>query len=182
MFDDMKKSLEQVLKVVSEDLQMVRTGRAKPSLVEEVMVEAYPGTRLPLKELAGISAPDPHMIVIQPWDQSVLHKIEVGLQKSDLNLGPVVDGNLIRISIPALTEERRLDLVKMVKQKIESGHEMMRSVRVEQKKEVDDQKGKAGVSEDDIKNWLAEMQKIHDEYLKKLEELGEKKEKELMEI
>lgn len=180
MFDQMNEHMEQVIKVVEEDLAMVRTGRAKPDLVERTMIEAYPGTVLPLIELATISAPDSHMLVVQPWDQSVLKKVETGLQKSDLNLNPVVDGQVIRISIPPLTEERRLDLVKLTKQKIESGREMLREVRNDTKKEIDGKKGEPGVSEDDIKQWLDKMQEIHDTFMERLETIGEAKEKELM--
>jgi ribosome recycling factor len=182
MFDDVRNTMDQVMRVVAADLDMVRTGRAKPSLIEEVLIEAYEGTRLPLKELASINAPDPHMLTIQPWDQSVLKKIETGLQKSELHLNPVVDGQMIRISIAPLTEERRLDLVKLTKQKLESGREMLRNARNEAKKDIDGKKGMPVVSEDDIKHWLEDLQKIHDEYMVKLEEMGEKKEKELMTI
>jgi ribosome recycling factor len=182
MFDDLKPKMDQVIKVVEDDLAMVRTGRAKPNLVEQVEIEAYPGTRLPLRELATISAPDTHMLTIQPWDKSILKAIEVGLNKSDLNVNPVNDGQLIRISIPPLTEERRLDLVKLTKQKIEAGREMLRDERNEAKKNIDHKKGEPGVSEDDIKHWLEELQQIHDEYMKKLEDIGAVKEKELMEM
>jgi len=182
MFEQMKKSLEQVLRVVADDLLMVRAGRAKPEIIENVQVEAYEGPRWPFKELASVTAPDPHMLMIQPWDQSVLKKIEIGIQKSDLHLNPVVDGNMIRINIPPLTEERRRDLVKLTRQKLESGHEMMRGVRNETKKEIDAQKGKPGVSEDDMKNWLKELQEVFEVYVAKLEEMGKRKETELMEL
>jgi ribosome recycling factor len=182
MFDDVKKDMDQVLKVVQDDLALIRTGRARPDLVENVEIEAYPGSRLALKELASISAPDTHMLVISPWDQSILKAIETGLSKSELQLNPVIDGNIVRIAIPQLTEERRLDLVKLTKQKIESGHQMMRDVRNEAKKSIDAQKGEAGVSEDDIERWLEELQKLHEEYLTRLKEMGEQKEKELMEM
>lgn len=182
MFDEMQKDMEQVLKVVKDDMAMVRTGRAKPSLIEQIQIEAYPGTRLPLIELANISAPDPHMLVVQPWDQSILKQIETSLRKSELNLNPVVDNQMVRISIPPLTEERRLDLVKLIHQKTESGREMLREARNKAKKNIDGQKGKPDVSEDDIKHWLEEMQTIHDSYMKQLDSMGEEKEKELLEM
>lgn len=180
MFDEMRLEMEQILKVVQDDLSLVRTGRAKPNLIEQVKVEAYPGTVLPLIELANISAPDSHLLMVQPWDQSILKAVEAGLRKSDLNLNPVVDGQVIRISIPALTEERRLDLVKLTHQKIESGREMLRDARNKTKKEIDGKKGTPDVSEDDIKLWLTKMQDLHDEYMKRLEILATEKEKELM--
>lgn len=183
MFEEMKKKLEMTLKVVGDDLLMIKTGRAKPSLVEGVMIEAYEGTaRMPLNELASITAPDPTQILVSPWDQSILKKIVAGLAASELNLNPIVDGNMIRMVIPALTEERRKDLVKLVRQKIEGGKEMMREVRNETKKMVDGKKDEPDVSEDDIKRWLEEMQTIFEEYSQKLVGLGEEKETELMSI
>jgi ribosome recycling factor len=127
MFDDLKVKLEKTLEVVQRDMAMVRTGRATPALIEQVRVEAYPGTMLPLVELAGITAPDPHMLVVQPWDQSVIRAISEGISKADLKLNPMIDGQLIRITIPALTEERRLELTKLVKQKVETGRKTKRS-------------------------------------------------------
>lgn len=182
MFDEMRRKSEQVLSLVKDDLAMIRSGRAQPQMVEKVMIEAYPGTRLPLQELASITAPDPHLLMIQPWDSSVVKQVAAGLSSSDLKLNPVVDGQVIRISLPALTQERREDLVKMVKQKLEGGKEMLRDVRNDTKREVDGQKGKPGVSEDDIYSWHEELQKIHDDYIAKLEAMAEVKEKELREI
>jgi ribosome recycling factor len=178
----MLKKLEAVLKLIGDDLVGIKTGRAKPAMVEQIKVEAYEGTYLPLVELASISAPDPHMLLVQPWDQSVVKRIEAGLRKADQSLNPAVDGSVIRISIPPLTEERRKDLVKLVHQKIESGKEMMRGVRNDMKRDIDGMKDDAGVSEDDIRDWMDQMQKHHDEFMKRLEEMGEKKEHELMEI
>jgi ribosome recycling factor len=180
MFDEMSRKLEEALRIIRQDMQSIKTGRAKPSMVEQVMVEAYEGTRMPLVELASISAPDTTMLVIQPWDHGVLKKIQAGLAASELQLNPVVDGNMIRISIPPLTEERRLEMVKLVKQKVESGKEMMRGIRNEMKKEIDAKEGEAGVSEDDLRQWIGEMQKLFDAYVDKLELLGRQKEEELM--
>jgi ribosome recycling factor len=182
-FDDMKKKLETTLSVLSEDLGMIKTGRAKPSLVEHVMIEAYDGAgKMPLNELSSITAPDTTMLVIQPWDQSVIRKIVQGLSQSDLNLNPVLDGNIIRISIPPLTEERRLEMVKLVHMKIEGGKEMMRDVRNDVKRMVDKQKDTPDVSEDDIKRDLEEMQKIFDGYVEQLQDMGKAKEQELMSL
>ena len=182
MFDDMKVKMEKTLEAVAHDMSMVRSGRAKPALIEQVMVEAYPGSKMPLVELASINAPDPHMLVVQPWDQSIIKAISEGISKADLKLNPVIDGNIIRISIPSLTEERRKELVKLVKQKVETGKEMLRGVRSDAKRDVEDKKGEGGVSEDDIHGWLEELQTIFEEYQEKIETMGENKEKELMEI
>jgi ribosome recycling factor len=182
MFDEMIKKLEQTLKVVTEDLAMVRTGRAQPSIVENISVEAYPGTWMKMVEIASISAVDTHLLVIKPWDQSTLKKIETAIAAANIGVNGIIDGDMIRISIPTLSEERRTELVKSVKQKIESGKTIMRDIRTDEKKALEAKKGKPGVSEDDIDQWLEEMQKLFDQYIARLEKLGEDKEKELMQI
>ena len=179
ILSNLKNRLDATVEVVKKDLNTVRTGRAKPSLVEDVKVEAY-GTVMTIKELATINAPDTTLIVIAPWDKGLVAAISSGIQKSGLNIQPIVDGDTIKISIPALTEERRLELVKLVHTKLESAKVMIRGVRTEIKEEIEAQKGEAGVSEDNIKAWLEAMQKTVDTYMAKVDELGKEKEKELM--
>ncbi len=176
---NLKTRLDQTIEVVKKDLSSVRTGRAKPSLVEDVKVEAY-GTMMTIKELATITAPDTTLIVISPWDKGLVAAISSGIQKSGLNIQPIVDGDTVKISIPALTEERRLELVKLVNSKLESAKVMIRGVRTEIKEEIEAQEGEAGISEDSIKAWLESMQKTVDSYMLKIDELGKEKEKELM--
>lgn len=176
---NLKARLEQTIEVVKKDLSSVRTGRAKPSLVEDVKVEAY-GTVMTLKELATITAPDTTLIVIAPWDKGMVAAISSGIQKSGLNIQPIVDGDTVKISIPSLTEERRSELVKLVHQKLESGKVMIRQVRTEIKEQIEAQEGEAGISEDSIKFWLESMQKTIDQYMGKIEEMEKEKEKELM--
>ncbi len=182
MFDEMKKKFDQSIKVIGDDLAMIRTGRAQPSLVEGIGVEAYPGTWMKLMELASISAPDAHMLVIKPWDSSTLKKIEMAIQSENIGVNPIVDGDMIRIAIPLLSEERRKELVKAVNQKIESGKNILRDIRGDEKKTIESKKGEGGVSEDDIKRWLEEMQKLFDSYIEKVEGMGNLKEQELMQI
>jgi ribosome recycling factor len=182
MFDEMIKKLDQSIKVISEDLAMVRTGRAQPSLVENIAIEAYPGTWMKIPEVASVSAPDSHMLVIKPWDQSTLRKIESGIAAENIGVNPIIDGDMIRIMIPTLTEERRKELVKAVKQKVESGKNILRDIRAEEKREIEAKKGDAGVSEDDVERWLLDMQKLFDSYIDKVETMGAEKEKELMQI
>lgn len=181
MFDvqQFKQDIEKVLTVVGGDLATVKTGRAKPSLVEHILIEAY-GTRMQLVELASISAPDPGMLVIAPWDKAMVAAIEKGISIAELNLHPIVDGDQIRISIPALTQERREELVRLVKQKIEGGKTLVRDVRQKHKKIIEDQKGKPGISEDAIKKDLEDLQKQTDAGVARLEEMGKQKEHELM--
>ncbi len=176
---NLKNRLDQTIEVVKKDLSSVRTGRAKPSLVEDVKVEAY-GTLMTIKELATISAPDTTLIVIAPWDRGLVGAISSGIQKSGLNIQPITDSETVKISIPALTEERRLELVKLVHQKLESAKVMIRGVRTEIKEEIEAQEGEAGISEDSIKMWLESMQKTIDQYMLKIDEIGKEKEKELM--
>lgn len=175
----LEERLQRVEEVVRKDLSTVRTGRAKPSLVEEVKVEAY-GTVMSLKELATITTPDPSLVLISPWDKSLVSAISGGIQKAELNLSPVVDGETVKIAIPALTEERRKELVKQVAQKLESGRVMLRQVRGEVKEEIESEEGEPGVSEDDIKSWLKRMQELVDKWGERLEQLGKEKEQELM--
>lgn len=181
ILSDLEVRLKLAVEAVKKDLGTIRTGRAKPSLVEEVKVEAY-GSIMQVKELASISAPDTTLIVISPWDKSLIGSIANGIRKAELNLNPIVDGEVVKIAVPALNEERRLELVKMVGQKIESGRVMLRQVRVEIKEEIEAEEGEGGVSEDDIKRWLTEMQRLVDKYGEELTELGKEKEKELMTI
>jgi ribosome recycling factor len=182
MFDEMTKKLDQSIKVISEDLAMVRTGRAQPSLVENIAIEAYPGTWMKIPEVASVSAPDSHMLVIKPWDQSTLRKIESGIAAENIGVNPIIDGDMIRIVIPSLTEERRKELVKAVKQKVESGKNILRDIRAEEKRDIEAKKGDAGVSEDDVERWLLDMQKLFDAYIDRVETMGAEKEKELMQI
>lgn len=175
----LKQRLAQAVEVVKKDLSSVRTGRAKPSLVEDVKVEAY-GTLMTIKELATITVPDPSLIVIAPWDRSLVGAISTGIQKAGLNIQPIVDGDQIKIAIPALTQERREELVKLVHQKIESGRVMGRNIRGEVKNEIEKEKGESGISEDNIKAWLEAMQKQVDSYMSDMDTHAKDKEKELM--
>jgi len=175
------QKLDKVISHLSDDLNSVKTGRAKPSLVEEVKAEVY-GSRMALKELASISAPDPHQIVVSAWDKSLIEAIAKAINSADLNLNGVVDGDIVRINIPPLTGETRQQLIKLVKQKIESAKVMARQVRASAKKEIEAQKDDGGVSEDEIHNQLSELQKSVDDCEKKMDEIGKGKEEELGKI
>ena len=183
MGDDSLKTLitrlDSAIEATKKDLSTIRTGRAKPALVEGVKVEAY-GTIMELRELAGITAPDTTLLVISPWDKSLINAIANGIRKADLNVNPLVDGELVKIVIPALTQERREELVKLTHQKLEAAKVMIRQIRTEVKNEIEGQKDESGVSEDDIKRWLESMQKSVDEYMMKVDVLGKEKENELM--
>ncbi len=179
-FEPMKRDVEKTIEVFETDLASVRTGRAKPSLVENVMVDAY-GSKMKLLEVASITAPEPSQIIIKPWDQSLLGAVEKAIQISDLHISPVNDGGQIRISIPPLTGERREELAKLVVQKRHVAEEMLRDIRNKYKKQIDNQKGQPGISEDDIKRDLESLQKLNDDFMKKLSEISTVKEKEVRE-
>lgn len=179
-FEPLKHDAEKTMEVFEADLTSVRTGRAKPSLVENILVDAY-GTKMKLMEVANINAPEPSQIIIKPWDQSLLAAVEKAIQISELHLNPVNEGGQIRISIPPLTGERREELVKMVAQKRHVAEDMLRDIRNKYKKQIDNQKGQPGISEDDIKRDLEMLQKLNDEYMKKINEIASVKEKEVRE-
>ncbi len=180
-FSQFTQRADKTLEFIRNDVAQLRTGRASAQMLDIVSVEAY-GTRMKVNELANISVPDPGMLVVTPWDKSLLPTIEKAVASSGLNLHPVVDGTIIRIVVPPLTEERRKELVKLLHQKIEAGRVMMRSVRTDAKKEIEDQEGQAGVSEDMIKADLETLEKKVKEYMEKIDALSTDKEKELMTV
>ncbi len=175
----LRTNLDKVIEVVGGDMATIRTGRAKPDLVSGIEVLAY-GQRMKLFELASVTAPDPSTIVIAPWDKSVLKDVEKAILLSELQLTPNVSSDIVRINIPPLTQERRNDFVKLLHQKVESGRVMARQVRLEIKSEIDRLRDAAGVSEDDIDRLLEQLQKTLDEYMLKIEQMGKKKEEEIM--
>lgn len=178
----LEEKLNKVLEVVKGDMDTVRTGRAKPDMVGNIVVNVYGGQKMRLQELANISAPDHSLIIIEPWDKSVIQDIEKAITKSELRLSAVVSDDLIRLPVPPLTEERRKDFVKLLAQKMESGRVMLRQARGDVKEEIDGLEGQSGVSEDDVKGMLEKMQKTFEGYQDKLEEMGRKKEVEVMAI
>lgn len=167
------KAFESILNFYKTDISSIRTGRATPALVEDLLVEAY-GQKMTVKELASINTPEPRTVVIQPWDKSVLEAISSAIQKSSVGLAPIADGDVIRLNIPQLTEERRKDFIKVLKQKTEAARIKIRQAREEVIKTF------ADMNEDQTFRSKADLQKTVDEYNKKLEELEKKKEAELM--
>ncbi len=172
----MKKSIA----AQRRELTAIRTGRAAPALVEQVAVEAY-GVPTPLIQLATITAPEPRLIVIQPWDKSLLKAVEKAILASDLGLTPANDGNLIRLPIPPLTEERRKELVKLVHKRVEDGRVEVRAHRRHAADELHKREKDAGVSADEMKRLLDQLQKLHDRYILQAEEVGAAKEREILE-
>ena len=166
---------------LKKDLSTLRTGKATTQMLDPIKVEVY-GSEMKITELANASAPDPNLLVIKPWDTSILDKIEKAVASSGLNLNPVVDGDIIRITIPPLTEERRKEMVRLLYQKVESGRVMIRSIRTEVKQEIENQDGKANVSEDDVRRDLKELDKLTQLKIDELDQLAKDKETDLMTI
>ncbi|HSV94531.1 MAG TPA: ribosome recycling factor [Spirochaetia bacterium] len=177
----LRQKFAKVIENVEEDLATVRVGRAKPSLIENLGVMAY-GSRMRLMEVASITAPDPNMLIVSPYDKSLMRDIEKAISDSEMQLSPAVSGDIIRIVIPSLTQERRLDFVKLLKQKSESGKIMLRQVRQDIKEKIDDLKERKEVSEDDIFMLLEQLDKITGEFNEKVEEMGREKEEEVMAV
>lgn len=180
-FTDFSLNLDKAVEHIAHDLRSLRTGKATPQLLDSVQVEAY-GTRMKVHELANVTAPDPTLLVVSPWDKSILNAIERAISTAQLNLNPIVDGEIIRIVVPALTEERRKEMVKTLYQKIEAGKKTLRTVRQDTRKDVEAQKGSDGVSEDDIKADLDMLETIFKKAMDALDQLAQKKEADLMAV
>jgi ribosome recycling factor len=185
MVNEALKSLEDKMKNTARsfqaDLATVRTGHASPALVEHLKVD-YSGVPTSLIQLAGISAPEARMIVIQPWDKSSIHAIEKAILKSELGLNPSNDGNMIRIAVPPLSEERRKDLIKLVSRKIEERRVTLRNLRHDTLNALKKMETDKAISQDEHKRAQNQLQKITDMYIIEVEKLGKDKEKELLEV
>jgi ribosome recycling factor len=173
----MKKSLE----AVQRELATIRTGRASPALIEHVKVD-YAGSVLPLNQLASITTPNANMLLVQPWDKSSMNIIEKAILKSDLGLTPINDGHMIRINIPPLSEERRQELLKVVRRRIEEGKVAVRNVRRESLEELKNQEKNKEISQDEFKQLQSQLQKLTDAFTVRIEQTGKDKEKEVMEV
>jgi ribosome recycling factor len=169
------------LQALEVDLRTVRTGRASPALVERVMVEYY-GTPTPLNQLAVISAPEPNLLVIRPFDPASLGDIEKAIQAADLGLNPGNDGRLIRVPIPRLTEERRREMVKRVSRRVEEAKVALRNVRRDTLDELREYEGESLISEDDLARGQDQLQELTDKYVGQVDEIGKLKEQDIMEI
>jgi ribosome recycling factor len=179
VLQETRRKMDKVLEAMARDLARVRTGRASVAILEGIKVECY-GTSMPLPQVASLAAPESRLLTVQPWDSSVLGDIEKAILKSDLGLNPVNDGKIIRLPIPALTTERRKELVKMVKKMEEEAKVALRNVRREANEDFKEMKKEKLLAEDDAHRGQEEVQKITDEYTKKAEAQAADKEKEIM--
>lgn len=173
--------MDKNLEAISREFATVRTGKAAPALLDTVQVDAY-GSKMPLKQTATVTAPEPQMLVVQPWDTNLVNTVAKAIQSADLGLNPSVDGNIIRVSIPPLNEERRREMVKVLHRMTEEGRVAVRHARHKAKSEIERQKKDGEISEDEMRRQLELLQELTDGHIKKLDEMLERKEKEVMEV
>jgi len=174
--DKMQKSIE----AFKHELSAIRTGRASPTLLDRVMVD-YFGTPTPVNALATISAPEPRLITIQPWDRHALAAIEKAIQKSDLGLNPNNDGAVIRLSIPQLNDDRRREMVKLVQKRAEDARVALRNLRRDGVDTLRKEEKDKTISEDDLKRGQERLQKLTDQFVSQVDEIGKAKEREILE-
>ncbi len=178
---DAERRMARAIDAMERDLNVVRTGRASTSLVERLLVDYY-GTQTPLNQLAGISVPEPHQIVIQPWDRGVLGAIEKAIIKSDIGLVPNVDGTVVRLNIPPLTEERRKELVRVVHKRMEEARVEIRNQRRDAAEAVKRQERDGEMGTDEAHRELDALQRLTDKYVADVDRIGQHKEQEVLEV
>lgn len=181
LLKETERKMDNAIEVLKRDFQKVRTGRANPAILDNVMVDYY-GNQTPLNQVGNISVPDPQMIVVAPWEKNMLGEIEKAIQKADLGLTPQNDGNVIRLPIPPLTEERRKEMVRQIKKMGENAKIPIRNVRREGNEKAKKMEKDKEISQDDMKQITAKIQTVTDDHVKTVDELMVEKEKELMEV
>lgn len=181
LLQENQEKMDKTIAVLKKDLASLRTGRATPALLDKIMVEYY-GAMTPINQMANVSAPEPRLLVIQPWDKSVMSDIERAIMKSDLGLTPNNDGTVIRLGIPQLTQERRNELVKVAKKKGEESKVVIRNLRRDANEDLKAFEKDGDISEDDSRRGQDEIQKITDKYIKEIDNIITTKEAEIMEI
>lgn len=181
ILEQARTDMEEAHVALKREFKRVRTGRATTALLDGVTVEAY-GSQMPLNQVASLSAPESRLLMIQPWDVTVLPQIEKAILKSELGLNPMSDGKVIRISIPQLTEERRKELVRLVRKMAEDNRVSIRNARREANEMLKDLKKEGELAEDAAFKAQDEVQKLTDDYIKRIDETLKEKEKEVMEV
>lgn len=176
-----KRRMENAIEALRREFASVRTGKATPALLDTVRVEAY-GSQVPLNQVATVSAPEPRLLVVQPWDRGMIGPIEKGLQTSDLGLNPSNDGKVVRVPIPPLTEERRREYVRLLHKMTEEGRVAVRQARKDANDDIKKQQKAGDISEDDARREQDEIQKLTDRYIAQMEEILKHKEAEVMEV
>ena len=181
LFGDAERRMQKAVEALRQDIASLRTGRASSALVERIMVDYY-GTPTPINQVASISVPEARLLVIQPWDRKMLTDIEKAIQKSDLGINPNNDGQVIRLAIPPLNEERRRDMVKTLHKKLDEHKVAIRNVRRDAQDKLRDREKKKEVSEDELKRSTERLQKLTDRYIDEMDKVGKTKELEILEV
>ena len=181
VLDDLKKEMEKTAAAFRRELARTRTGRASTALLEGIQAEYY-GAKTPLIQLATLSAPEPRLLIVQPFDKAALTAIEKAIQKSDLGLNPSNDGQVIRVAVPQLTEERRRELVKVLHRKAEEARVAVRNIRRDEVDHLRRVEKEGHVSKDEVATKLAEMQKTTDLFIARIDEASQRKEAEILEV
>ena len=179
--DDATRKMKSAVSVLREELGGIRTGRATPALLSRITFDYY-GTQQPIKDMASMSVPEPRLLVVQPFDKNAIPAIEKAIQGSDLGITPSNDGNVIRLSFPPLTEERRKDLIRVVHQRAEEARVAVRNVRRHSKEEMERLERDHTISEDDLRRGEKELQKLTDQFVAEVDEASSHKEQELLEV
>ncbi|MGE6487986.1 ribosome recycling factor [Paenisporosarcina sp. NPDC076898] len=181
VIEQTKERMTKAIQALSRELSTIRAGRASASLLDKITVDYY-GSPTPINQIAGIATPEARLLTIQPYDKTALGDIEKAIQKSDLGISPSNDGTVIRIAIPALTEERRKDLVKLVKKEAEEAKVGIRNIRRDANDELKKLEKKSEITEDDLRGFSDNVQKLTDDYIVKIDQVAKDKEKEILEV
>jgi ribosome recycling factor len=178
---DVRAQMEKAVEAVRREFTSVRTGKASPALLDTIRVDAY-GSKMPINQVASVNAPEPRLLMVQPWDKNLVPVVEKAIRSAELGLNPASDGSVIRVPIPALNEERRREMVRLVHKIAEEGRIAIRHVRQEANKQIRSLEQEHELGEDDARRQVDEVQKITDEYIAKIDHLVKAKEQEVMEV
>jgi len=181
VFENTKNRMEKTLDALDREYSAIRAGRANPNVLNNIVVDYY-GTPTPINQMAAVSVPEPRLLTIQPWDASTIKEIEKAINTSEIGINPQNDGKVIRLAFPQLTEEHRKNLVKDVSKKAEEAKVAIRNIRRDAMDDIKKLKKDNAITEDDQKDGEKELQKITDSYIKQIDDMGDKKEKEILSI
>ncbi|HLX58250.1 MAG TPA: ribosome recycling factor [Ktedonobacteraceae bacterium] len=181
LFGDAERRMQKAIEILKQDISSIRTGRASSALIERITVDYY-GTPTPINQVASISIPEARLLVIQPWDRKMLTDIEKAIQKSDLGINPNNDGQVIRLAIPPLNEERRREMVKTLHKKLDEHKVAIRNVRRDAHDKLRDREKKKEIPEDELKRGAERLQKLTDRFIEEMDKVGKTKELEILEV
>lgn len=181
LFGDAERRMQKAVEALKQDISSIRTGRASSALIERITVDYY-GTPTPINQVASISVPEARLLVIQPWDRKLLTDIEKAIQKSDLGINPNNDGQVIRLAVPPLNEERRREMVKTLHKKLDEHKVAIRNIRRDTQDKFRDREKKKEISEDELKRCTDRLQKLTDRYIDEMDKVGKSKEQEILEV